>query len=69
MSASGDGAEIDRLANIAAAANVVDAVVARQGEFVRFVDRETRAYMAQAGDAWSDQASHEQVGVKWVVSG
>lgn len=60
MSASGNGdgngsnAEIARLARVAQHVNIGAAVAELQGEFIQFFDRETRAYMAQAGDAWSD---------------
>jgi hypothetical protein len=50
----GEGAEIDRLARVAKEVNSVDAVYALQGALVEFFDRERRAYMEQAGDAWTD---------------
>ena len=50
----GNGAEIDRLAGIAQDVRIGTAVADLQGEFIAFFDRETRAYMAQAGDAWTD---------------
>jgi hypothetical protein len=52
---NGEGAEIDRLAGVAQDANIVDAVVERQGEFVEFFDRETAAYFAAAGAEASDE--------------
>jgi hypothetical protein len=50
-----NGAEIDRLADIAKEANIVNAVANLDGAFVQFMQRETDAYVAQAGDAWTDE--------------
>jgi hypothetical protein len=48
-------AKIDKLAGVAKDANLVTAVAELQGQLVHFIDRETRAYKAQAGDGWTDQ--------------
>jgi hypothetical protein len=55
MSANDNGGrEIARLARIAAETNIATAVGEFQGALVRFIDRETKAYMAAAGEAWTD---------------
>ena len=57
----GTGAEIDRLAGIAAEVNVVDAVHTLQGEFIQFFARETAAYFAAAGPDASDAGLAEHI--------
>ena len=46
--------EIDRLATMAAEANIATGLGELQGELVQFIDRETRAYPAAAGAGWTD---------------
>jgi hypothetical protein len=54
-------AKIDKLAGVAKDANLVTAVAELQGQLVHFIDRETRAYKAQAGDGWTDQGLAEHI--------
>jgi hypothetical protein len=55
MPGEGNATEIARLAEIAKDANLVVAVAALQGEFVQFMQRQTDAYFAAAGPAWTDE--------------
>ena len=55
MSADSEGGEVERLARLAASANIATAVAELQGgATVQFFQRETDAYVAQAGDVLTD---------------
>lgn len=72
MDANGDGeqpgageGEIDRLAGIAGAANIVEAVADLNGNFRAFMQRETDRYFATAGADASDAGLAEHMRARW----